>query len=321
MELTVIVPTHERKGRLTKLLDSLASQTRKGFEVIVVDDASADGTPDAVKEYAKKFPLDITLLTQGKKGPAAARNLAIRESSAETVLFLNDDVTADPRLVEEHLRFHEKSPDTSTVGTILSSAESGWLVASGPEISASSIIAGGDGIPFFYYITANALTEKRHLMDAGLFDKSFEEPAGEDVDMGYRLHKAGVRLQMNDKAIVSHDHPLDAKAFASRQRLHGRGLARFVSKHPEFTNEYPVRIEPTVESALADASKALAEAYGLKISPGMLKAASFNPPAMRAIGAVVQRQLPEKRSEMKYALQRLCWAYHLSRGYYGEAGR
>lgn len=95
---SIIIPARDRKDWLISLLESMAaSKTGRTREVIVVDDASSDGTRDAVE---RRFPeVRVLSLDQGV-GPARARNLGAREAQSDLLLFLDADGAVAPGWLE-----------------------------------------------------------------------------------------------------------------------------------------------------------------------------------------------------------------------------
>jgi glycosyltransferase involved in cell wall biosynthesis len=85
--VSVIIPTFNRAGVVTRAIDSALGQTYRPMEVVVVDDGSTDGTPEVLKTYGDA----IVSVVQGNAGPAAARNRGLRESRGDLVAFLDSD--------------------------------------------------------------------------------------------------------------------------------------------------------------------------------------------------------------------------------------
>jgi glycosyltransferase involved in cell wall biosynthesis len=86
-EFSVIVPTYNRLNLLTKAIESIRNQTYDGYEIIVVDDGSTDGTPD----YLATAGNEVKWLRQENKGPAAARNLGAAKATGAYLAFLDSD--------------------------------------------------------------------------------------------------------------------------------------------------------------------------------------------------------------------------------------
>jgi len=99
---SIVIATHNRREDLRGLLDSLAAEGAPGtaVEVLVVDDASTDGTPAMLRE---SFPAVRLLVSETKLGPAAARNLGSRAARGALLLYLDSDGAVAPGWLGEML--------------------------------------------------------------------------------------------------------------------------------------------------------------------------------------------------------------------------
>ena len=96
MRFSIIIATYNRAGELAHTLRSLAGLvTRSSWEVIVVDNNSADGTRRVVEEAAEGFPAPLRYLFEGTQGKAIALNSAIREARGEILVFTDDDALVE----------------------------------------------------------------------------------------------------------------------------------------------------------------------------------------------------------------------------------
>jgi len=99
MKVSVIVPAYNARKTISQCIEALLSQKypRENYEVIVIDDGSADGTADAVKAYPVKY------MYQRNQGPATARNAGVREAQGEIILFTDSDcVPSEPVIVKKY---------------------------------------------------------------------------------------------------------------------------------------------------------------------------------------------------------------------------
>jgi len=238
MDLTVVIPTRDRKSLLVETLGRLARQTGDPhFEVVVVDDGSADGSPAAVRELAAREPLEVRLLEQPPLGPAAARNRALAAARAPVCLFINDDTWPRPDLVERHARFHRDhpEPEAALLGSIVVPPDPPptpfmeWLAEINFDYEGIIVPDDAGGGRFF---TANVSAKTELVRDEGGFDESFPQAAHEDIDLGLRLEKHGMRLVYDLDAVVEHHHPLDLQSAIEREYDIGRSLAALVKRHP-----------------------------------------------------------------------------------------
>lgn len=107
-KFSVIIPTYNRKEKLKNSIASVNSQTFSSYEILIVDDASEDGTSDWV---SKNHP-DINLITLVKnKGAAGARNEAIKQAKGEYIAFLDSDDQWLPHYLEAHIEILSVRPD------------------------------------------------------------------------------------------------------------------------------------------------------------------------------------------------------------------
>jgi len=99
-KLSVIIPTYNEEGVIRDCLSSLNNQTIKDFEIIVVDDGSTDKTMNILSGMQEaKYRLQI--LKQKHKGPGEARNLGVKRSKGEVIVFVDADMTFDKNFLKE----------------------------------------------------------------------------------------------------------------------------------------------------------------------------------------------------------------------------
>jgi hypothetical protein len=84
------------------------------------------------------------------------------------------------------------------------------------------------------FFTANVSAKRQLMQEAGGFEESFPRAAHEDIDLGLRLEKRGMRLAYDAHAVVEHWHPLDLERAIVRLYVDGESLATFVNRHPEW---------------------------------------------------------------------------------------
>jgi len=104
--VSVIVPTYNRRSMLGEAVESVLGQGFKNFELIVVDDGSEDGTAQSLMRH----PSDLRLLSQPRRGVAAARNLGARCSRGRYLAFLDSDDLWQPKKLEIQMTFMEERP-------------------------------------------------------------------------------------------------------------------------------------------------------------------------------------------------------------------
>jgi GT2 family glycosyltransferase len=115
VEVSVAIPTYNRREKLRRLLHSLEKSTSKDFEVIVVDDASVDGTEEMVR---REFPYVRYLRHKEPTLVAKSRNDAIEASEGDFVFFIDDDNVVEPGTIGKLLDYMKRHDEVGTAGPV-----------------------------------------------------------------------------------------------------------------------------------------------------------------------------------------------------------
>lgn len=188
---SVIIPTLNEEKFLPKLLDSLARQSVKDFEVIVVDGSSRDKTAAIAREYAKKLPR-LTVEVVKRPSLPKQRNIGARLAHGAWFVFVDADSILLPYFIERIAAFiGEQSPRLFTTWFRPDSNE--------PKEAVYSLVAN-------IYLEAALLLKKpltpgpltivhsEAFTDVGGYDE--DHHYNEDADFGLRLHKSGTTLMI-----------------------------------------------------------------------------------------------------------------------------
>ena len=99
--ISVLIPVYNGEIYLPKCLNSIAEQTYKGFEIVIVDDGSVDRTIEICEEFINAHPqIEIKLIVQNHLGVSAARNRAFAEANGELVAFIDSDDMVVPEYLQ-----------------------------------------------------------------------------------------------------------------------------------------------------------------------------------------------------------------------------
>ncbi|RRR65905.1 MAG: glycosyltransferase [Candidatus Viridilinea halotolerans] len=206
-QLSVIIPTYNRLGRLKDVLTALEAQTYplEQFEVIVVSDGSSDGTHAYLAHIQTR--LQLHAIIQENQGPAAARNAGIARATGEIVVFLDDDVVPVPVFLAEHMRIHQHQPAAIVLGPMLSPPAfklSPWVYWEQEMLMKQyRALEQGKWRPTArQFYTGNSSLPRSYLVAAGGFDTRFRR--AEDLELGYRLARMQVQFCFNAQAIGYH---------------------------------------------------------------------------------------------------------------------
>jgi len=238
--LTVLIATHNRGAILERTLDALARQTTPDVRVVVVDDGSTDGTWEWLQARAATGGTpQLRVARQEHRGQGPARNLGLREVDGGLVAFLGDDILVRPQWAAEHLAAHDASPGPRGVvgftdwcrGELRVTPAMEMVNREGHQFGYGHMTAGAE-VPFTCFYTSN-LSLPRALLGSSPFDESFTAYGWEDVELGYRLSREGLRLVYHPAAASEHLHTMDLTTLFERQRAVGRGVHTLLRLHPE----------------------------------------------------------------------------------------
>lgn len=211
MKVTVVIPNYNGKHFMEPCLQSLEKQTFQDFQIVVVDNASSDGSIEYMKEH---YP-DIKLIALNKNyGFSKAVNVGIKYASTPYVILLNNDTTADPHYIEEMVKaietsdrifsvsskmiqmYHpEKIDSAGDMYTVL-----GWAFCRGGDLSVSTHTSP---CQVFSACGGAAIYRREVFSKTGYFDESHFAYL-EDVDIGYRARIYGYQNWFCPTALVYH---------------------------------------------------------------------------------------------------------------------
>lgn len=239
IEASIIIGTYNQKEILKKTLESLFNQTYPPdrYEIVLIDSLSSDGTDAMVKNLQP--PCCLNYFCQENQGKVAARNRAIRQSRGEFILLTDADIPAERNWIEEHLKAHRRFSNTAFAGqTRRLREENVW----GTELP--SRFKPFQKLSWSYFLTGNLSIRREILLKAGLFDEDFKEYGWEDIELGYRLHKMGVKLRFLPSALNHHLHPVSKKDFLNVMYKMGKSAITFYRKHPHLQIKLYLGLNP-----------------------------------------------------------------------------
>ena len=189
--ITIIIPALNEETYLPRLLQGLAEQTRSDFGVVVVDGSSQDQTVPVARAFGDRLA-GLKVIVSLRPGAPLQRNLGVRASRGEWLVFLDADATVQPYFIERLQRFMaERQPQFFTAWSGPDSAAAGDAVFT-LLINAyieGSVLAGHPLAPGGLMVLRRDLFER-----AGGFDEALT--FGEDYDLTQRVTALGARLQI-----------------------------------------------------------------------------------------------------------------------------
>lgn len=211
MKVTIIIPNYNGKHFMEPCLASLKKQTFRDFKILVVDNASSDGSVAYMKtEYPD---IEVIALDQNY-GFSTAVNVGIQHSTTPYVILLNNDTTVDSHYVEEMVKAMEKSPRIFSVSSKMIQMYHPELIDSAGDLYTLMGwgVCRGTGRPISNYTEADeiftacagAAIYRRSVFDQiGYFDENHFAYL-EDIDVGYRAKIYGYKNMYCPTALVYH---------------------------------------------------------------------------------------------------------------------
>ena len=239
IELSIIIPTYNRAGRLKACLEALTQQTHPAadFEVIVVVDGSTDKTAEMLAKLAT--PYALTVLYQENSGQQIAYNNGAEHARGRSCLFLDDDIMAESQLVAEHLRLHKQQEKVVGIGQIaisVANADSytqrfaqGWNEHHKQLSQAPRQLSWRDGYG------GNLSVSRSLFMDVGGFAPSIRR--SHDIELAFRLEQHGLTFVYLPEAIGRRDeHKMSRELFGDAARS-GAAWVTLCQQHPAMLPE------------------------------------------------------------------------------------
>jgi len=216
--VSIVIPVYNKLEFTKACLQALQANTPAHlYEIIIVDNASSDGT----EEFLKQTSADVrTIRNQINQGFARACNQGAAAAQADLVLFLNNDTEPQPGWLDPLLETLDRDPEVSTVGSKLiypdgTIQHSGILIAedhpsSDPLVAINAHQGRPSDFPLANYpLTVQALTaacllvRKTAFLEVAGFDEAYWN-GYEDVDLCFKLREKGRQLVYQPASVIIH---------------------------------------------------------------------------------------------------------------------
>jgi glycosyltransferase involved in cell wall biosynthesis len=246
---SIVIPTYNRLPILQKCLRALEiqtidSQVITGYEVVVVDDGSTDGTIAWLQASTAELP-HVKVYEQAHKGASTARNLGVERATGDTIIFIDSDLVVTAVFLQSHadalVKGHQELGNDKlfTYGSVINTDNFDNPTAEPYKITDFSNA---------YFATGNVAIARHWLLEVGLFDLDFNLYGWEDLELGVRLKDRGLKMIKCPAAVGYHWHPafsLDRIPRAIEQELErGQMGVVFYKKHP--TLDVKIMIQMTI---------------------------------------------------------------------------
>ena len=226
-EASIIVPSYLGAGRLPALFDALATQDPHcpDFEVIVVIDGTDDGSV-ALVEAESRFVVDYLLFPENR-GRVAALNAGFEKARGRVLIRCDDDLVPDRDYVRNHVAGHAGEP-RGVVGLYLNAYEPSRYFEVYGRHADDSLREGAyadAGLPWRYW-AGNCSVTRETWRRIGPYDPQYRLYGWEDVDYGYRLHRAGIPVVLDRSLETEHRIAAVTTSVRARRAAHAAAARR-----------------------------------------------------------------------------------------------
>jgi GT2 family glycosyltransferase len=223
--VSVVIPNWNGKKYLGDCIASLRQQTYNNLEIIVVDNASTDGS---VEYLRNNFP-EVKVIKHSKNlGFGAANNTGIKAARGKYIMMLNNDTRLEPKCIEEFKKSIDKGEKFGACAAkILLEYESNLVDVAGIAVCLDGLSIGRGRLEsgenfneeeeVFFASDCACLYKKEMLEDIGLANEVYDEDFfayADETDMGWRAQLAGWKCIYNPDAIVYHLHSASSSNYS-----------------------------------------------------------------------------------------------------------
>ncbi len=271
-EVSVVVPTHNRRQLVLETLEALARQKAPPFEVVVADDGSTDGSFEAVLEKGSQLGLAgkaVRLRRNG--GPATARNVALLTTRADLIAFTDSDCLPIPEWIQVGLASFRPG-----IGIVQGRTQP----PPGSQPSFFSHFIEMDRLDGSFS-TCNAFYRREAVLDAGGFDPSCRD--WEDRDLGWRVLRLGWKAVYAPDAAVHHQIIPQSPLEWMRWPAQLGNWPHWVARYPESRRALFARYWANRDHALLTAG-----IVGLALAPALWPAGVLAVPYLLSLPARYQ---------------------------------
>lgn len=235
MFISLIIPVYNRPQETGELLCSLTQQTRRDFEVVIVEDGSCDSlsSQNVAERYSDR--LDIRYVRQSNGGPAAARNTGAANAVGDFFVFMDSDCIVPPSYFNtvysetegKNIEFYggpdSAAPDFSALQKAVSYSMTSVFTTGGIRGNKHSV---GKFSPRSFNL---GISRRLFELVGGFSDMRI----GEDIDFSMRVIDAGAKAWFLPGAVVCHKRRTSLKLFFKQVFIFGTARVNLNIRHPE----------------------------------------------------------------------------------------
>ncbi len=255
--VSVVIPTHNRLKKLERLIISVEKNVFPKIEIVIVDDASTDGTYEHIKE---NFP-DVKIIRNEKKRlVSACRNIGINNSNGDFIFLVDDDNVIDEHCISKLVKMLISQNDAGVVAPIMyyySNPKTVWCAGIRRNLISSRTTTIGNGkidkgqfnvaIESDDFPNAFMIRSEIAKIEGVLFGEKYFPSMYEESDFCYRVKRNGWKLILVPDAKIWHDVPKELFFLGRYTNLKAYYLARNrILFHKKYSKTYEFSIFETI---------------------------------------------------------------------------
>lgn len=224
-KVSVIIPTFNEERNIDRCLESIASQTYRNLEIILVDDGSTDKTVKIAQGWQKK--LNLKIFPRKRSERSKTRNFGAKKSSGKYLLFLDTDMELEKEVVTECFKAVRTNPQVKAVAVteaVPGLGKTFWNKC----LSLEMVCYIGESL-----IEAARFFERKIFENLQGFDEKLI--AAEDWDLTARIRKSGFKIGRTKSFVIHHKKEINLWQMFKKKYYYGLNLSLYIKKQPKLS--------------------------------------------------------------------------------------
>ena len=246
LTISVVIPVFNSERYLRQCLDRLRGSTLTDYECIVVDDGSTDASAEVAEQRGA-----TVLRMDRRRGPAYARNLGAQAATGEILFFIDADVcVAANTLTRVRANFDQDPELVAVMGSYDDAPASQDFLSLYKNLMHCYVHHNSRREACTFWSGCGAIRRSVFLKHSG-FDESYDHPAIEDIELGYRLSRAGEKVILDPNLSVKHLKRWSFLGLVKTDIL-DRGIpwTELILRDRSFPNDLNLQLSQRVSTAL-----------------------------------------------------------------------
>jgi len=197
--VSVVIPVYNAEFTIRKCLKSIYNSEYKKIEVIVVDDASQDDSVDIAEDFDCKI-----IKLEKNAGAANARNIGAQKAKGDIIFFTDSDCTVLPDTISKIIKILKTTKDISAViGSYTMRTPIKNFISTFHNLRHHYTHQTSQEKAMTFWTGCGAI-KRKIFNELGGFNINYKAATIEDIEFGYRVFKAGYKIQLNKDIFVTH---------------------------------------------------------------------------------------------------------------------